>query len=375
VFRRLLLAAAILVAEFGLIEAGLRLEGGSEATPAFQALFLQDPRVGYRLKPGARTRYTTVEFSTDIAINGQGVRDDLDIGPKAPNERRIVVLGDSLTFAIQVPLEQTFCKLLEAKLARADPAHVWRVINAGVQGYGAVQEWLFYRHVASVFQPDLVLVASSVVNAPLEAGKRPWLDAEGQPPADVRAHATTLARRLVRSTMVLQLVNLRYNQLKSHFQGPVQELPLATYLANPPDVVQRGLEVAHDAVEKIAAKAGQDGARTAILLMPTRFQTDDADFRNMDEAVRKAGGTMIRNAGTDRFRQAFAPIGVPMFDVLPALLAQPHRADLFYQQNVHFTPRGHEVAAEAIFQFLESSGVAGDVAKSPNHQIPKSPTR
>lgn len=355
---RLLLAVAILVAEFALIEVGLRLEGGSEAAPAFQALFLQDPRVGYRLKPGARTTYTTAEFSTDIAINGQGVRDNRDIGPKAPNERRIVVLGDSLTFAIQVPLEQTFCKLLEAKLTRADPAHVWRVINAGVQGYGAVQEWLFYRHVASAFQPDLVLVASSVVNAPLEAGKRSWLDAEGQPPADARTHATTLARRLVRSTMVLQIVNLRYTQLKSHFQGPVQELPQATYLANPPPVVQQGLEVAHDAVEKIVAKATQDGARTAILLMPTRFQTDDAGFKFLEDTVRQAGGTMIRNAGTDRFRQAFAPIGVPMFDVLPALFAQPNRVDLFFQQNVHFTPRGHEVAAEAIFQFLESSGLA-----------------
>jgi lysophospholipase L1-like esterase len=375
VFRRLLLAAAILVAEFGLLEAGLRIEGGSEATPAFQALFLQDPRVGYRLKPGARTRYTTVEFSTDIAINGQGVRDNVDIGPKAPNERRVVVLGDSLTFAIQVPLEQTFCKLLEAKLSRADPAHVWRVINAGVQGYGAVQEWLFYRHVVSKFQPDLVLVASSVVNAPLEAGKRSWLDAEGQPASDARAQATTLARRLVRSTMVLQLVNLRYNQLKSHFQGPVHEPPLATYLENPPPVVQSGLEVAHDAVAKIAAKAAEDGARTAILLMPTRFQTDDADYKNLDEAVRLAGGTMVRNAGTERFRQAFAPIGVPMLDVLPPLLAQPHRADLFFQQNVHFTPRGHEVAAEAIFQFLETSGLAGEVARSPNHQITNSPNR
>ena len=54
--------------------------------------------------PGARTRYTTVEFSTELTINGQGVRDDREIGPKAPDERRVVVLGDSLVFAVQVPL-------------------------------------------------------------------------------------------------------------------------------------------------------------------------------------------------------------------------------------------------------------------------------
>src|SRR5947207_3340679 len=103
---RLLLGAAILAGQFGAIELGLRLEGGSEAAPAFQALFLQDQRVGYRLKPNTSTRYTTVEFSTELAINGQGVRDDREIGPKAPGERRIVVLGDSLVLAVQVPLEQ-----------------------------------------------------------------------------------------------------------------------------------------------------------------------------------------------------------------------------------------------------------------------------
>src|SRR5579862_918159 len=241
---RLLLAAAILAGQFGLIEAGLRLEGGSEATPAFQALFLQDPQTGYRLKPGAHTRYTTVEFSTEIAINAQGVRDDRDIGPKAPNERRIVILGDSLTMALQVSVDRTFSALLEQRLNAADPSHQWRVINAGVQGYGAVQEALFYRHVAAAFQPDLVLVASSVVNAPLEAGKQSWLDADGQPAADAGDRASTLARRIVRSSMVLQLVNLRYTEFKAHFQAPVKELPLATYLSDPPPVVDSGLSVA-----------------------------------------------------------------------------------------------------------------------------------
>ena len=31
-----------------------------------------------------------MEYSTDLRINAQGVRDDEDVGPKGPNERRIV---------------------------------------------------------------------------------------------------------------------------------------------------------------------------------------------------------------------------------------------------------------------------------------------
>src|SRR5678815_4992596 len=81
-----------------------------------------------RLRRGARIRYSTVEFTTDIAINAQGVRDDEPVGPKPADERRIVVLGDSLVFSVQVQQTQTFCERLEQQLnTRGDPFR-WRVI-------------------------------------------------------------------------------------------------------------------------------------------------------------------------------------------------------------------------------------------------------
>ena len=80
--KRVVLCLVILAAEFAVLEAGLRIHGGLDAAPAFQSLFMQDPAVGHRLRPNARARYTTVEFSTDLAINAQGVRDDEPIGPK-----------------------------------------------------------------------------------------------------------------------------------------------------------------------------------------------------------------------------------------------------------------------------------------------------
>ncbi len=63
-------------AMFFVFEAGLRIAGGSEAAPVFQQLFMQDPAMGgYRLRPGAKARFRTTDFETDIAINSSGVRD------------------------------------------------------------------------------------------------------------------------------------------------------------------------------------------------------------------------------------------------------------------------------------------------------------
>ena len=341
----------------------MRIEGGSEASPAFQSLFMQDPAVGHRLRPGARARYTTVEFTTDLAINGEGVRDDEEIGPKAPNERRIVILGDSLVLSVQVAFAQTFGERLEAELNAAGGPVDWRVINGGVQGYGPVDEWLFYDHVAAAFDPDIVLVVAFVGNDAVEAAdKESWLAGRVEA-VDAGEVALNRLRRLVRSSMVLQQARIRYDQIKAKLQGPGPERPLTTYLSDPPPDIARGLDVTRRAFGMIADRAAARGARAALVLMPARFQTDDVDYGQLAAIVHAAGGELVRNAATDRFEAALKPLGLPMLDLQPVLAAQPDRIGLFFQRNVHLTPRGHGVVARALFDFLESSGLAASAAR------------
>lgn len=355
--RRAILLLVILAAQFAVLEAAIRLHGGSEVAPEFRRLFMQDPRVGHRLRPDARARFTTVEFSTDLAINAQGVRDDEAIGPKAPGERRIVVLGDSLVLSVQVAFAQTFCERLEAKLNAADSAHRWRVINAGVQGYGPVHEWLFFNAIASQFEPDIVLIGAFVGNDAVEANDtEDWLVAGRSTTAGAEA-ALNVVRRLVRASVVLQLVRVRWDQLRARFTTSAPERPVAAYLADPPADVVHGLEVSRRAFEQIAARAAELGARTGLILFPARFQTDDGDYGRLNEIVQRAGGVLVRNAATTRFREALAPLGLPTLDLLPTLEAQPDRMGLFYQRTIHFTPRGHEVVTDALFEFLTTSGL------------------
>ncbi len=353
---RLLLAGVILGLEFAALEAALRYRSGSEAAPGFQALFMQVGQAGYRPRPGAHTRYVTDQFTTDLRINAQGVRDDEDLGPKAPDERRVLVLGDSLVMAVQVPLEDTFGKRLERRLNAWDPSHRWRVINGGVQGYGSVEEWLFYRDVAAAFDPDIVLVVVTVANDAVEAN-----DAEARlhETAAVRAPATSEGgkgvRRLIRSSIVFQMLRVRWDQLRARFSAPVIERPLSTYLDHPPAYVTHGLDVARECLESIATLAASRGARVGFVLMPARFQTDDADFERLSESTAQAGGRLVRNAATERFQAALAPLRLPMLDLLPVLAARPDRVNLFFQENVHLTRLGHTVVGDALFDFVTAA--------------------
>jgi len=348
-----------MVLQFGIFEAALRTWGSSEAAPAFQGLFSADPEIGYRLKPGAHVRFTTAEFDTEIAINRAGVRDDEEIGAKAPDERRIVILGDSLVLSVQVPFRQTFGEILEKRLNSQRSPYRYRVINAGVQGYGPIEERLFFHDVARELDPDVVLETLFVGNDAEEAVTSEPRLGGAQPTSAARMNAAARLRRIVRRSMVLQVLRLRFTALTDRFThviGP-PEAPLQSYAAHPAPRIARGLEITRDAVSAIAEDAAAAGARTGVLLMPARFQVDDGDYGRLREAVAQAGGELVRDAATERFDRAVAALTLPRLDLLPALRSAPPGPDLFFQQTVHLTPRGHEVVADAIATFLTSSGL------------------
>ena len=354
--RHLAAFGLILLAQFGVFEAALRTWGHSEAAPAFQGLFIY-PETGYRLNPNARVRFTTSEFDTEIRINGSGLRDDEEIGPKPPNERRIVLLGDSLVLSVQVPFSQTFGELLERRL-NADPSpYRYRVINAGVQGYGPVEELHFFESMAATLQPDLVIETIFVGNDAEEASRTgSRLKAGGAaPPLAVKDTVATQFRRLVRRSMVLQLLRLRVVSATARFHGllAAPEPPLQSYAASPAPRIAEGLAITRQCVRDIAAVAASQGASTAIALMPARFQVDDADYGRLKEAVTAAGGELQRDAASQRFDAALAELPLPRVDLLPALRRALPGPDLFFQETVHLTPRGHEIVAEALYRFIE----------------------
>jgi lysophospholipase L1-like esterase len=364
--RRVVLLVLIVVLQFALFESGMRVWGSSEAAPSFQGLFMDDPVIGYRLKPGAKTRFKTVEFEADIAINGSGVRDTDEIGPKQPGERRIVILGDSLVLSVQVDFDRTFGELLERQLnADAPPGVRYRVINAGVQGYGPIEQLLFFRRVVRALEPDIVLSAifvgndaeEAVISEPRLHGARPAAERLGD-------SLSTRLRRIVRRSMVLQVIRLRIKAVTDRLvpSSIAPEPPLQSYAADPAPRIQQGLDITRQAVSAIASEASAAGARTGIVLMPARFQVDDRDYGRLKDIVAEAGGELQRDAASRRFEEALSSVPVPRVDVLTAMREAPAGPDLFYQETVHLTPRGHTVVAGALERFLRESGLLDDQA-------------
>lgn len=121
------------------------------------SFYVIDPDLGWTLRPGAEGDVTE-EAVVRVKINHAGMHDDREYAVEKPADvYRVAVLGDSFAESMQVPLEQSFGRLLQQDLAACRKTKV-EVLNFGVQGYGTAQELLTWRLKASKYKPDDVVL-------------------------------------------------------------------------------------------------------------------------------------------------------------------------------------------------------------------------
>jgi lysophospholipase L1-like esterase len=109
------------------------------------------PDLKYELTPGASGRVS----GTDLKINSQGFR-----GPEPssnPSTPRVIVLGDSIAFGNNLPLEDTFSFQLQQRLV--SQGRDLEILNFGVGGYDTLQEVSSLEVRGLKYHPDLVVVA------------------------------------------------------------------------------------------------------------------------------------------------------------------------------------------------------------------------
>lgn len=148
-----------------------------------------DPQLGWRPAPGV-SAWQRFEGEALVETSTLGFR-DVEHTPNRVRHQagggvRVVVLGDSFTEAVQVPLEQTWWRIMQHSLnaqgcgegdwAGSPAGQGFEVLNFAVSGYSTAQALLAWRHVASRFAPDAVILAFFLGNDLVENAKA--LDAE-----------------------------------------------------------------------------------------------------------------------------------------------------------------------------------------------------
>ena len=258
-----------------------------------------------RLPAGAKMTYT---------IGSAGLRGE----PPAPGRPSVLVVGDSFTFGEGVQLEETFTARLER--AFAVRPNVPAFVNAGVPGYGTVEEAARLPSLLDRYEPKAVLLVAIPNDAiPLQeaAGATDLVNAqENDAPPPLRV--VELARHVLGRAAADQSVEEWY---ASYYFG---------------ERASRW-EDAKKALQSMAAACRERKIPFGVAMFPLLYRLRDRPFARIHGA----------------YEAACAEMGVPFIDLTPALAVESDRALWVHPTDHHPDARAHELAAEALKPFVD----------------------
>lgn len=122
-------------------------------------LYMPSPTLGWTLRPGLRRpiellRGEEVVWRHEISLNAHGFH-DREWGPKREGVTRVLVMGDSIIEARQVPRAQTLVAVTEELLNRT--GRPYEVFNLGVAGWSADSVLNYFQQVGHTLKPDVVI--------------------------------------------------------------------------------------------------------------------------------------------------------------------------------------------------------------------------
>jgi lysophospholipase L1-like esterase len=155
----LLLAALCVAVLLGELLLALFLPMSDVEITARDSFFIRfDPEIGWVNRENSEGVHSPnpSEPGGHVRTNSRGLRGEEIPYKRTPGRKRILVLGDSVTFGYGLEEENSYPSLLGERLAGGA-----EVLNAGVVGYGLDQQHLWFKREGVRYRPDVVVVGFS----------------------------------------------------------------------------------------------------------------------------------------------------------------------------------------------------------------------
>lgn len=272
------------------------------------------PEISHEHRSNAKATLMGVE----VALNSLGHRSAELQNPKAGNERRIHVLGSSITLGWGVKVEEGFVSRVEQRLNREKGArngHRYTAINAGIGNYNTFYEVELFKRQVDATDPDVVVLQYYINDA------EPNPKGENNPVLKYSLFAAFVYQHFKTLTAVST------KSLAEHYGD--------LYRKNAPD-----WERAKASIRELRAITDKRGIRLVVLLVPELHDlSSDGPYPPIYDKI----GAVFRKMGIDminplsRFQMAFSD--------------DPSRAWVA-PNDPHPNAMAHKVIADALYEYL-----------------------
>ncbi|HQZ16734.1 MAG TPA: HEAT repeat domain-containing protein, partial [Vicinamibacteria bacterium] len=251
-------------------------------------------------------------YPPDEETNVDGLRDFTRAEETAEGLRRIVVLGDSVTFGHGLEASQAFPRLLERSHQRAD-----EVFNVALPGWSTRQERLAYERIARKYKPNAVILAvclNDLAELQINLTKPPAL-------------LLSLFKHSAAVRLALGASNREIGAVEELFREPNSAR------------VHDAFRLFFQEVRALRDEVLKDGATFQVVVFPFRFQFEpNAPPPSVQERIATFGSTD----------------DIPVLDVLKELKREKNPAELFLDYD-HFSEAGHVRIAQLLDLELRKS--------------------
>jgi len=292
------------------------------------------PEVAWRWLPEQRV---DSPHGFTVSINGFGLRDSREVAiPKPRGTFRVLCLGDSFTYGIETPEEQTYPHRLEQALRARLPGREVEVWNAGCNGYNSCQEAAWLETYGWQLEPDVVTVGFVMNDVlPLVA------DAPSQ---NFPGRSWMLRFPLYHwlRTQIVQRWRLTgddsqaqaLRQLVARHQGKLETSPSEN------EVTRRYWDEAQACLAKVAAGCRERGLPAALIVFPSLSQMNHPSPPPEPQVVLASLAK----------REGFV-----LVDLLTRYAAAGEAA-LLESDKAHPSALGHSIAADELAAALAAAG-------------------
>ena len=265
---------------------------------------------------------------------------ELELDPP-PGTYRILVMGDSFTEGYYI--EDTFAAVLERRLNDLHDGVRYEVVGCGNSSYSPLLHYLRYRDQLSKLHPREIVVnvdLTDIYDDNWRYGPTTEFSTDGEP---LRAGSTTWSRRGIADALRFRfyVARLVLGMPGNPLIAPVSENVFAYYRGMSPDDPRFRQEAGRTMgyLKRLTDLAKSQQTLVTVTTYPYQFQL-------------RAGvhGEQQWNRNLEFALEHFArQEGVRFWSAYDALL--PHADTIYWSNDIHFTPVGQRVWAEAFARY------------------------
>lgn len=344
-----------------------------------QDLYIETP-TGLRLKPNVNAiirNHHLAKTDIELSTNSLGYRAE-ELGAKAQDEVRILVLGDSITLADYVQYEQTYTYYMEKYLNEhtnkvdndtGRRTRRYRVVNAGVGSIGLDTELAVLLETGLSVKPDMAILALYLN----DASDSPYIKVVKPPSIFRQSHLLIYLFTWINSLSVPKsdrfsrlLAQNSENQAARKEFSQTHEIKETDWKTDPAGfnalIVKNfpdwGFAWSPKYWEKVKQNitimqeiAQNNHFKLAVVLFPVRYQIEAEHYPNEPQ---------------ERFEELMTVMNIPHLDLLKSLRTnyRDKTSDLYFD-HCHYKLEGNQIIGREISRFLLSSSTSYVLSPSP----------